>query len=645
MEQITVREILAIARRESEQANQLYLGVEHLLVALTRLQGGVTAVLLDQRGLLGFFYAALAKEKYPETEEQRFWPDYRITERAQKVLDLTSALIDGGIDSEDRALLIAILQEGDSVGVRLLQELGADLPGLLESVRGWSERTPITPPPIPIKVDDAAVLLQPAHERLLRLMFRGADQIYIRRGLMDGFSGSVVLLVQVKQAILNAPVVVKLDERQAIQYEKLRYDQFVKGILPPNTASIVDEPSFLPDNTLGGIKYTFVSKPGEDTPANARQYANARGMPALAKFLRESLYDTFRHYWWGQGRPVRFQTWQEYELLLPPALTVQIIPPEEATANLRTLHPNGVWSRSSEVRTGETLILENFIAQKTKKADGVLQLSAGPGSEAAARASRVDVRGLDLEANPVHRGQPVGRLVCRVVKTRADHLLEQVQALEPTFDIFSGTIYGPNNRSVVNPLSELPLLLERWTNGTLSPIHGDLHTGNILVGPANDAWLIDFEWTRQGHALFDWAVLETSLITDLIMPHFGDSWDSAWEAVRLLGLLNDHQPLPESLDANLRDAFAPVLEVREIVLALLASPKTETEYFTALAMCSLRVPSWQNRPPGARRAMFLAAGLYMEQVRTRADGTRDTESMTKTVTDMAKGNSPRKPSA
>ena len=44
----------------------------------------------------------------------------------------------------------------------------------------------------------------------------------------------------------------------------------------------------------------------------------------------------------------------------------------------------------------------------------------------------------------------------------------------------------------------------------MSKIHGDLHLGNILIGPAGDAWLIDFEWTRLGHTLLDWAGLEAA---------------------------------------------------------------------------------------------------------------------------------------
>ncbi len=618
MESISFQDIQAIARRESETLNHYFVGVEHLFLALTRLKGSVTVELLEERGLLGYFWEAIAKDAYPKDEKnnnERGWPEFRITERAQKILDMAQDMPRRGISPDDRALLLAILNEGDSVPIRILEELGADLQNLRDSTLAWTVNTPIQAPLVPIQMDDPTIRLDSNQERLLRLMFRGADRIHVKRALTDGFGGSTVLLVQMRQTILNAPLVVKMDDRQSIQYEKMRYDQFVKGILPPNTSSIVEEPTFLADVPLGGIKYTFVGSPGADSPVNAKQYAQEVGTRQLERFLKDRVYEPFRHYWWGQGQTVRFQVWAEYEFLLPPALIVSIVEDDDATAtNIRTLYPGGDWSRRGTVRVGEMVILEDFNVQKLKPEKGIVQLTAGAGSEALARSSRVDVRGLDFAALDLHRGQKAPRIIGRVMQTRADLLADQLQAIEPNFDLIADSLHSPDEELVLpNPLNNINYILEQWVTGRYSAIHGDLHTGNILVGPAGDAWLIDFEWTRQGHALFDWAVLETSLLIDLVAPRLDGSWDAAWQVVQAINTLNRTGDLPTNLPTDLIAFLRLVRVVRGLVENLLAM-ELWGEYYKALAMTSLRVLSWQTRPLSARRLTFLTAALYTDAI-------------------------------
>jgi hypothetical protein len=633
---ITLNEILAVARQESEQLIQFYVGVEHLFMALTRIRGGVTAELLEARGVLGFFLAAIARDSYQRADDQSYWPDFRITERAQKVLDLTHEnMAKGGLPA-DRALLLAILNEGDSLPLRILQELGTDLASLTAAAQSWDSRTPIAMPLVPIQVEDPNVRLEPAHERLIRLMFRGVDKIFIKKALTDGFGGSIVLLVQVRQTILNAPVVIKLDDRQAIQYEKLRYDQWIKGILPPNTSSIVDDPTLLPDENLAGIKYTFVSRPGEIAARNARQYSVENGGLKLAAFIRDALFKTFAPYWWGQGNVVRFQAWQEYELLLPPALVIEVITPEEITSPIRTLYPFGVWSRTNTIHVGEPVVLENFVAQKSKPEKNLIQLSSGAGSEAGARSGRIDVRGLDKLGAQIPRGQTVRYVVGRVIQTRSDILAEQVQSLEPDFDISAEYFASPLGGGFPNPIPLIPRLLDRWFDGSISPIHGDLHTGNILVGPAGDAWLIDFEWTRQGHSLFDWAVLETSLLIDLVAAEVAPGWASAWHVIQVLQEIGETNTIPAWVDPKLQALFNPILEVRSIVRTLLAPGALWSEYWMALAMTSLRVLAWPTRPLVARRMMYLAAALHMKSLRLAENDFMLGDSLTRTSVDIRK---------
>jgi ActR/RegA family two-component response regulator len=46
--------------------------------------------------------------------------------------------------------------------------------------------------------------------------------------------------------------------------------------------------------------------------------------------------------------------------------------------------------------------------------------------------------------------------------------------------------------------------------------HGDLHAGNLLIDDSNNAWVIDFERTGEGHALQDFIELESDLINRML---------------------------------------------------------------------------------------------------------------------------------
>jgi Ser/Thr protein kinase RdoA (MazF antagonist) len=148
----------------------------------------------------------------------------------------------------------------------------------------------------------------------------------------------------------------------------------------------------------------------------------------------------------------------------------------------------------------------------------------------------------------------------------------------------------------------------------LSKIHGDLHLGNIIVGPNNSASLIDFAHTRDGHTLFDWATLEVSLLSDLVAPVAGEGWDGARLALRYMDALNTHRTLPAD-HPELTTSFAAVTSLRRIVGECLATENVWSEYFIALALCALRAIMWETMPVGSRRLMLLIAAQSIGELR------------------------------
>ena len=172
-----------------------------------------------------------------------------------------------------------------------------------------------------------------------------------------------------------------------------------------------------------------------------------------------------------------------------------------------------------------------------------IRLISGRGNEATRHAHKIEVNGLDLDTAMHFRGEVAERVIGRVWQTRQEALLSAVDILNAPFDLRATHIHlhKPRTHSFINPLLIYDELLHYHINGSTSKIHGDLHLGNILVGPNNSAFLIDFAHARDGHTLFDWATLEISFLSDLIMPQIGESWDDAARVLDYLIALNEQK--------------------------------------------------------------------------------------------------------
>lgn len=170
-------------------------------------------------------------------------------------------------------------------------------------------------------------------------------------------------------------------------------------------------------------------------------------------------------------------------------------------------------------------------------------------------------------------------------------------------------------------------------NGALSTIHGDLHLGNIMIGPNNSAFLIDFARTRDGHTVFDWACLEISLMSEIISPVVGESWDDVYKALPYLVQLNSKHAAPKD-STELTSALTVIRHVRQIAGDCLAAKEVWTEYYVALAMCALRAVTWSTMSIPARKLMFVLAGLSIQELQTRYQPTSETDTPSPDETDL-----------
>lgn len=612
-------DILSLARNESARAGHFFIGVEHLFIALTKLKGGATASILEAHGIAPRFARYMVRQELGQGDNRRFWPGFRETPRMQTVVRQAKELAaaNGRMYPVERDLFLAILQEGDSLPYRVLAGIGADFEQLAEAIGTWSADTHVETPNVPVKVADD-LELDSLEIEVLQQMFRAHAQVVIERQLDAGYTGARVLVATPIRADgrADASVVVKIDDRQSILYEKQRYNDFVQHTLPPMSARVVDNP-IVPDRSpLGGLKYTFVRSSIQSAPVDLAMYARENEPEALSDLLW-SLYRFFGETWWSQRQPYRFGVWQEYEMVLPPAIVVEVSP--GLSAPRRKLTPLGQWSRRGRFAHREVVALEGFTVEDFYPDRNAIQLTSGAGPDAANRAGKIEVRGIKLPSAELYRGGLADRLVGQVLYTRDDLLRQQATRLDPHFDLDSDRL--PEHVSfpvqLPNPLMRYLNLLQRRLSGSLSIIHGDLHLRNVLVGPGGNAWLIDFATTREGHTLFDWAVLETSMLAEVIAPAIEtDYWDDIWPVIALLAdtgaSLN-----PPAGRLPVERALHSIATIRRIVAECLADPDDWSEYFVALALCTMRTLRWTAIPLKGRRLLFLVSALAMASATVR----------------------------
>jgi hypothetical protein len=207
-----------------------------------------------------------------------------------------------------------------------------------------------------------------------------------------------------------------------------------------------------------------------------------------------------------------------------------------------------------------------------------------------------------------------------VWKTRDDVLAEAVSALQPDFDARAPVVPGITE-TLPNPLVAYRAALDLAFDGTLSRLHGDLHLANILVGHNSSAFLIDFSRARLGHTAYDWAVLFTSLLCDVVALII----EPDWPVVRLVAhravdhpaaLHNQGEPPPYSPEAA--EWLGVLSTVRGIVSELLAEPGQWGEFWASVALVAMRAMTWAERPIGTRRLMFALSAVSFDVVFSRA---------------------------
>jgi len=171
-------------------------------------------------------------------------------------------------------------------------------------------------------------------------------------------------------------------------------------------------------------------------------------------------------------------------------------------------------------------------------------------------------------------------LTGRVIETRTSLLEKSVKNLE---------LFG-----LPDPLPRLAGLLEETVKGTRSTIHGDLNLENILIGPGELVWLIDFAQTREAPPLIDFAHLEADFIAHVLASQIR-SIDDFREFISGRPAVS-YQPLSLVYQS-----------LNEIALRCLANPNQSREWQLVRMLALIGALKYANIDQHARHCLYLTA--------------------------------------
>lgn len=621
MSTITLKDILIGARQESYRMRHFYVGAEHLFIALLDTKGSLAGNIVQGYGLTPEYVIDSIRRKIGKGGKHRLWAGVPNTPRTDVLLGIGNdlALENGRDEIGERELLIAIFEERDNIPVRVLNALGmSDIEQLIETARTLVLQKDSQRPFV--KVDfgpgfDRDNELPKEQLLLLRRIFDSHSEIRVERPLPVSYDNAVLFVVKVISGESKITTVVKSNQVDAIIDESRRYETFVKTTLPKISAHIEGKPIAPEASNIAGIKYALPAD--VHVPEELLSTISRWDPDQLGAWLQSTLLSSFGQQWWQQSKPYRFQIWREYDWVLPPILILDLVKEKQVPPDVQVVKMPIEGSKIHELAHSEVVTIENFIVEQVFPERNMIQLAAGHGTDAI-KAYKIEVYGMDLTSNTYYRGEVVEAIAGRVRQTRKERFLQMLKELTPNFDPDSAQIPLPGDEAkpLPNPILAYKDFLNTSFHGALSTVHGNLHPGNILVGPNSSALVLDFAHIRDGHTLFDWATLEIGLLSSHIMPAVGESWDNAFSVVRKLVAINDGLSLNE-FTPDPENTLVPVVKAREVVKQLLLAEDDWSEYFIALAFCGLRDFAWEALPESSRRLAFLVAALALQELQTR----------------------------
>ena len=410
--------------------------------------------------------------------------------------------------------------------------------------------------------------LAAAEKQLLQTLFSRYHRLSLLQEFRSGYSGArtFLLLPHLADGRTDAHTIAKIGQKSVIQQEFANFQTYVKHTLPPITARIQHPPVSIHGSDKAALQYTFIGEKGS-MPTSLRQALLHNPDPPYL----QKLFETFAPNWWSQRNAYTFRLEQEYDILLPPHYEVE---PASGKPDV-VLGGRITWPGPTPV--GTLISLRNFDHQEP-------------------RAGYISLSGHSTSGQPPlrvrWRGEPFSHSATgRITATRST--------------LFSGYSRGLDRFGLPNPFALLSNLLNETITASRSIIHGDLNLENILVGPGDFIWLIDFAETRHGHPLTDFAHLETEIISHIIAPQV----ENPQEYLDVLdGVFLNEQTTSQSTFQIL------LTQMHGIASRCMVDPAQPREYYLALFMSCLGALKYRNLNQHQKHLLYLSAAYIAQSL-------------------------------
>ncbi len=145
--------IIAFAQRESELFKHFYIGTEHIFIALTKIEGGLTQGVLRHMSLEPKQVRDTIRRWVGLGDGYRYWDGFIFTPRSKEVLQLASEEASKTKFKllGERELLLGILKEGEGIPARILQMLNVPISEMIKLVE--EEKIPVVAGKVPTTSD------------------------------------------------------------------------------------------------------------------------------------------------------------------------------------------------------------------------------------------------------------------------------------------------------------------------------------------------------------------------------------------------------------------------------------------------------------------------------------------------------------
>ncbi|OGO17775.1 MAG: hypothetical protein A2Z14_06890 [Chloroflexi bacterium RBG_16_48_8] len=448
------------------------------------------------------------------------------------------------------------------------------------------------------------ITLSETESILLKGLFHTYERLIITTRFSSGYSGARTLLVRPfrSDGRADAHAIVKFGTRKMIRAEYANYQTFVRQTLPPITGRILGPPVMVQGEEEAVLQYTFVGTPNI-APVSLRSFALKQPVQETARLIEDRLFSTFGPAWWMQRRPYVFRMRQEYDHLLPVHLLLEAVGADHEASVL-----SGDLRQVQHLKPGDVVRIEGGLVTEVRSERRTATLTWS----ALLEDSPLRVRYRHIPPESFSEGRKVHGLYGQVVASRFELMYKEVAKPFPDLDLHSDRI-SLGGRWLINPLQRLEDLLNFQLQGTRSIIHGDLNLENILLGPGDLLWLIDFAATREGHTLYDFARLEVELTTKVVAEILSRHHSRVEDFLIVLDGLNEEGLL---LDGFLGEIAVLLNAVRGIAQRCFYDPADIKEFHKALILAYLGSLKFTNLDeiacaPLPKALAFCAAAFLM----------------------------------